>query len=520
MLAGLPQDAQDSLGQQVPFPPRLGDPAEYAALALPHRREPDAERRDHPPRRRDPHGAEIGDGDGERLARPGRSPGSRSSRWPGSARRRSPALMLAEMGARVVRIERDGKAPLAAAAAAIRSRPAWPRRSCSSTSSSRDGVGLVLRLVERADVLIEGFRPGVMERLGLGPDEALAANPRLVYARMTGFGQDGPLAGARRPRPDLSRLVRRAACDRREGPQAGAAAQSRRRLWRRRDVPDRRRARRPVRAAAFRQGPGGRRGDDRRRLDAGGAHLSPSWRPGCWQDRRGDNLLDGGAPFYDTYETADGGHVAVACLEPQFFAEFARLLPLDAGLAARQYDRAGWDEHARRDRRAPCCETAARRMGSAVRGTRRLRRAGAVAGRGAARTRTTARETCMSDAGGFERPAPAPRFSRSRSQAAQPPDGDGRDPATILAASALSADRSGKRLPRPAQSPDRPQRVWRTHGGRQKKRDPRDRRRGDPARQDAAPDRALRRACRCSTRNPARRWQAGSPSRPISTARR
>ena len=218
-----------------------------------------------------------------------------------------------------------------------------------------------------------------MERLGLGPDEALARNPALIYGRMTGFGQDGPLAEPRRPRPDLSRLFRRAARHRPERRQAGAAAQPRRRLWRRHDVPDCRRARRAVRALALRQGPG----RSTRRWST--AHRcwprpsSPSWRPASGRMRAASNLLDSGAPFYDTYETADGKHVAVACLEPQFFAEFARLLPLDEHFVGAAIRQDGWDDMraaiaARMQAEDP------RRMDRAVRADRRLRRAGAVAG--------------------------------------------------------------------------------------------------------------------------------------------
>jgi alpha-methylacyl-CoA racemase len=157
---------------------------------------------------------------------------------------------------------------------------------------------------------------------------------------------------------------------------------------------------------------------------------------GLWQDRRGDNLLDGGAPFYDTYETADGGHVAVACLEPQFFAQFARLLPLDAGLAARQYDRAIWPRMrsaiAAAMLQRPRDEWAALFSGSdaCVAPVLSLSEAQAHPANRARKVHIRA--------DGFERPAPAPRFSRSLSYAAEPPDGDGRDPAKILAAFGLS----------------------------------------------------------------------------------
>jgi alpha-methylacyl-CoA racemase len=158
---------------------------------------------------------------------------------------------------------------------------------------------------------------------------------------------------------------------------------------------------------------------------------------GLWQDRRGDNLLDGGAPFYDTYVSADGRHVAVACLEPQFFAEFARLLPLDAGMAARQYDRTGWDGMRAAISAAmlqrPRDEWAAlfRDSDACVAPVLSLSEAQAHPDNRARNLHVRA--------GRFERPAPAPRFSRSRSQAAEPNDDDGRGPARILAAFGLSA---------------------------------------------------------------------------------
>ena len=220
-----------------------------------------------------------------------------------------------------------------------------------------------------------------MERLGLGPDQALAANPRLVYARMTGFGQDGPLSAraghdltylawtgvlhaigekGRKPVPPLNLVA-----DYGGGAMFLIAG---------------------VLAALFeRQRSGKGQVVDAAMVDGVSMLAAPTYAlmaAGLWQDRRGDNLLDGGAPFYDTYETADGGHVAVACLEPQFFAEFARLLPLDAGLAARQYDRGSWDEHAR-----PRSPTAMLRVhatnGRGCSRRRRLRRAGAVVCRSA-----------------------------------------------------------------------------------------------------------------------------------------
>ena len=200
-------------------------------------------------------------------------------------------------------------------------------------------------------MLIEGFRPGVMERLGLGPDQAVGAPIRgWSMRRMTGFGQDGPLAETaghdltylawtgvlhaigekgRKPVPPLNLVA-----DYGGGAMFLIAG---------------------VLAALFeRQRSGKGQVVDAAMIDGASMLAAPTYAfmaAGLWQERRGDNVLDGGAPFYDTYETADGGHVAVACLEPQFFAEFARLLPLDAGLAARQYDRGAGTRCARRSPR-------------------------------------------------------------------------------------------------------------------------------------------------------------------------
>ena len=166
------------------------------------------------------------------------------------------------------------------------------------------GVETALQLIERADALIEGFRPGVTERLGLGPDVCLARNPRLVYGRMTGWGQSGPLGDDRGPRHQLHRDHGRTQRDRAHGSAADRAAESRRRLCWRRAVPG-------VRSA---------RGDHRRRgnpgkgqvVDAaivdGTASLATTFfgmhAAGMLQPQRGSNMTDSGSHFYDVYECA------------------------------------------------------------------------------------------------------------------------------------------------------------------------------------------------------------------------
>ena len=178
------------------------------------------------------------------------------------------AMMLADMGAEVLRVDRAqsvrGPAPdTPATDVSLRG-----RRNVAIDLKHPDGVATLLDLVEQADALIEGFRPGVMERLGIGPDECLARNPKLVFGRMTGWGQDGPVRPGRRPRHQLH-LARRRAGPHRPGRRgAGPAAQPRRRLRRRRHVPRLRRRVRAARGPAQRPGPGRRRGDGRRHGDA------------------------------------------------------------------------------------------------------------------------------------------------------------------------------------------------------------------------------------------------------------
>jgi alpha-methylacyl-CoA racemase len=255
------------------------------------------------------------------------------------------AMMLADLGAELIRIDRLGArdGPLASGAWNTMHRG---RSSAAIDLKHPDGRALVLALCEAADALIEGFRPGVMERLGLGPDAVLDRNERLVYGRMTGYGQDGPLASV--AGHDINYLAI-----------AGVLGAMRRRGER---------PMFPLNLVADFGGGGmllalgivcgileARTSGRGQVVDAamvdGTAVLSTLFHAfraaGMWNEEPGTNLLDSGAHFYEVYETADGGHVAVGALEPQFYAELLRLLELEPADFP-QWDRSRWPQFKQR----------------------------------------------------------------------------------------------------------------------------------------------------------------------------
>jgi len=248
-------------------------------------------------------------------------------------------MVLADLGADVVRVDREaGRFDLAAPERDVLLRG---RRSVFADLKTPAGLELVLGLVERADVLLEGFRPGVTERLGLGPEQCHARNPRLVYGRITGWGQDGPMAP--RAGHDLNYLGLTgllSAIGREDGT----------------PVP-------PVNLVADfgggsmlllvgvlaalneRERSGIGQVVDAAVVDGVALLGQMVWSfrsMGMWQDTRQSNLLDGGAPFYDTYACKDGKHLAVGALEPQFYAAFLAGLGLDPADLPSQLDPAGW----------------------------------------------------------------------------------------------------------------------------------------------------------------------------------
>lgn len=244
-------------------------------------------------------------------------------------------MLLSDMGADVVTIDRPGKQPLPEQ---IVARGRSLVHADLKDSASRDAV---MTLLDAADVLIEGFRPGVMERLGLGPDAVRARNPRLVYGRMTGWGQEGPLAHS--AGHDINYIAITGALHA-IGPAGGApipplnllgdfgggslflvvgilaALQERHRSGQGQVVD-----------AAISDG-----------VLSLMSYFVAAAGQGQFQEQRGSNRLDGGAPYYGVYETADGAHMALGAIEPQFFADFCQRIGLPDALRQAQDDRAQW----------------------------------------------------------------------------------------------------------------------------------------------------------------------------------
>lgn len=252
------------------------------------------------------------------------------------------AMLLADLGADVVRVDRPGGPVLGIDPAAdLTNRN---KRSVVLDLKTPAGVAAVLDLAERADLLVEGNRPGVAERLGVGPDECLARNPRLVYGRMTGWGQNGPLAP--RAGHDLGYIAVTGALGL-AGPAGGPPYAPANLLG---DYAGGSLYLVIGLLAALQHArtPGGAGQVVDAAIVDGTSHLTTMIHgmlgAGSWQDARGANLLDGGAPFYGTYATADGGHMAVGALEPAFYAEFLDRLGLGPHELPPREDPTRWAE--------------------------------------------------------------------------------------------------------------------------------------------------------------------------------
>jgi len=321
-------------------------------------------------------------------------------------------MLLADMGAEIVRVDRPERAGLRRGDADSHLVLDRGRRSIAVDLKHPDGPDVVLDIAAGADVLIEGFRPGVMERLGLGPDQVLARNPALVYGRMTGWGQDGPRAS--QAGHDINYISLAGALEPTAAPDGGPPVA-------------------PLNMLGDFGGGGmllalgvvsallhARQSGHGQVVDAaivdGTALLTAMLHAmrftGDWRPPRGGNLFDGGAPYYGVYRCADGGWLSVGAIEPKFYAQFTDGLGLAAELPAdRQHDRADWPRQ-----RAL--------VAAAIAGRRRDDWAAVFAGTDACVTPVVApgeapsdphlaARAVFADVDGLLQPEAAPRFSRT-----------------------------------------------------------------------------------------------------------
>ncbi|QTJ70349.1 CoA transferase (plasmid) [Rhodococcus sp. ZPP] len=337
-------------------------------------------------------------------------------------------MMLADFGADVVTVDRPakpGRTPRRPKDPLVRS-----RRSVVADLKTPEGVATVRRLATRADILVEGFRPGVMERLGLGPEVLAELNPGLIFARMTGYGQDGPLAP--RAGHDINYIAVAGALE-----PIGRAGQ--------RPLP-------PLNLvgdfggggmllavgilAALHERSQSGRGQVVDAAMVDGAALLTAFvhgvrAEGHWSDERGTNLLDGGAPFYDTYRTADGGHMAVGALERRFYEQLLVGLGLDDDPSLPgQMDRDGWAHLHTRFAEAFASRT--RDEWSAVFADLDACVSPVLAPHEAPDGEHATARAGFVDVAGVRQPAPAPRFSRTPATEPTPPRLPGEDTEQVL----------------------------------------------------------------------------------------
>jgi len=319
-------------------------------------------------------------------------------------------MMLADMGADVLLVDRAGDPQLGVGRERRHELMSRGRRSVTLDLKTKQGVQAAIELAERADALIEGFRPGVMERLGLGPEVLLARNPKLVYGRMTGWGQDGPMA--LRAGHDINYIALTGALNaigRAGGP----------------PVP-------PLNLVGDFGGGGmllafgiacglveAKRSGKGQVIDAAmvdGASLLATIFHGMidakrWSETRGENILDSGAPWYDTYETKDGKYVAIGSIESKFYAELLERLGLANEALPRQHDRAGWPVLRERFARAFRSKTRDEWV-AAFEGSDACFAPVLSFSEARADAHNVVRRTFV-EVGGIGQPAPAPRFSRT-----------------------------------------------------------------------------------------------------------
>ena len=319
-------------------------------------------------------------------------------------------MLLADLGADVLRLDRTGDTNLGISIDARFDLLGRGKRSLAVDLKAPSSSALVLAILEKADVVIEGFRPGTMEKLGLGPEVVLAVNPRLIYGRMTGWGQSGPLA--RTAGHDINYLSLTGALhaigQRDQAPipplnlvaDFGGGA-----LY----------LAMGILAALFeRQRSGRGQVIDAAMVDGASSLMTMTYgllAAGAWRDERGVNLLDGGAPWYGTYQCADGKYVAIGALEAKFFARLLQCIGIDPARFPDHLNRTCWP-----DIRQALTETLLTRTRDewcAAVGDRDCCVAPVLAlSEAPHHPHMTARQT-LAEHDGVTQPAPAPRFSRT-----------------------------------------------------------------------------------------------------------
>ncbi len=332
------------------------------------------------------------------------------------------AMLLSDMGAEVLRIDRAEDANLGIPTDAKFNVLGRGRRSVAIDLKRKEGVEVALKLVSQADALLEGFRPGVMERLGLGPDLCMAKNPKLVYGRMTGWGQEGPLALA--AGHDINYIALTGALHsigrRGEAPVpplnlvgdfGGGGVYL---------------ALGVVAGILEAQKSGKGQVIDVAMVDGAASLMAAIYglrAAGRWTDQRGDNILDTGAHYYNVYETSDGKHVAVGSIEPKFYAELLRLSGLANQELPRQNDKISWP--ALTDKLAAIFKTKTREEWCKIMEGSEVCFAPVLSMQEAPQhPHNQLRETFV-DMDGVVQPAPAPRFSRTPSAIQRPPAAPG-----------------------------------------------------------------------------------------------
>lgn len=348
--------------------------------------------------------------------------------------------LLADMGADVVRIDR-----LPGPGTPEDLPPRFDfynrnKRSVALNLKSPAAVETVLQLAREADVLLEGYRPGVTERLGFGPAACLAANPRLVYGRMTGWGQDGPLA--QEVGHDINYLALTGALhsigfpDRPPAPPLNLVA----------DLGGGAMYLVVGVLAAAMEARGSGRGQvvDAAMID-GVAHLMSAFQAfrqfGSWTENRRENIVDGGAPFYGTYETADGKYVAIGSIEPHFYAALIDVLGLSGEALPKQYDRTQWP--AMRERFAAIFRTRTRDEWVQAAAGREVCFAPVLSIDEAPQHPQMQARQVFTRFDEVLHPSPAPRFERTPSALRRPPPAPGQHSREVLTEWNLSAEQIG-----------------------------------------------------------------------------